>query len=71
MTAASFPVTPALPSTSAFVFGIYRLMKVVGKGKDPTLYWIWFAIGGVVMLTSIALLILAIVKRKKNNESII
>ena len=58
-------------TTSAFVFGIYRLMKVVGKGKDPTLYWIWFAIGGVVMLTSIALLILAIVKRKKNNESII
>ena len=58
-------------TTSAFIFGLYRLMKVIRKGKDPTLYWIWFAIGGVVMLTSIALLILAIIKRKKNNESII
>ena len=58
-------------TTSTFVFGLYRLMKVIRKGKDPTLYWIWFAIGGVVMLTSIALLILAIIKRKKNNESII
>ena len=58
-------------TTSAFVFGLYRLMKIIRKGKDPTLYWIWFAIGGTVMLASIAFLILAIVKRKKNNESII
>ena len=58
-------------TTSAFVFGLYRLMKIIRKGKDPTLYWIWFAIGGTVMLASIAFLILAIIKRKKNNESII
>ena len=58
-------------TTSTFVFGLYRLMKVIRKGKDPTLYWIWFAIGGTVMFASIALLILAIIKRKKNNESII
>ena len=52
-----------------------RVKKVSGdgvrKGKDPTLYWIWFAIGGTVMFASIALLIIAIIKRKKNNESII
>jgi len=58
-------------TTSAWVFGIYRLIKVTTKGKDPTLYWIWFAIGGVVMCAAIALLVLSIVFKKKRNESII
>ena len=58
-------------TTSAWVFGVYRLIKVTSKGKDPTLYWIWFAIGGAVMCAAIALLVLSIVFKKKRNESII
>ena len=58
-------------TTAAFVFGIYRLIKVIGKGKDPSLYWIWFAIGAITMTAAVSLLIVSIIKRKKNNESII
>ena len=58
-------------TTAAFVFGVYRLIKIGTSGEDATLYWIWFIIGAAVMLASIALLILSIIKRKKNNESII
>ncbi|MBO4703876.1 MAG: energy-coupled thiamine transporter ThiT [Bacilli bacterium] len=58
-------------TTSAWVFGLYRLIKITSKGKDPTLYWIWFAIGGAVMCAAIALLVLSIVFKKKRNESII
>ena len=58
-------------TTSAFVFGVYRLIKIGGSGEDATIYWIWLCIGAAVMLASIALLILSIIKRKKNNESII
>ena len=58
-------------TASAFIFGVYRLLKVIRKGKDPTLYWIWFAIGGAVMIIAVALLIVSIVFKKKRNESII
>ena len=58
-------------TTSAFVFGLYRLIRAITKGKDPTLYWIWFSIGGAVMMSAIALLVLSIVFKKKRNESII
>ena len=58
-------------TTSAFVFGLYRLIKTITKGKDPRLYWIWFSIGGAAMMVAIALLVLSIVFKKKRNESII
>ena len=58
-------------TTSAFVFGLYRLIRAITKGKDPTLYWIWFSIGGATMMIAIALLVLSIVFKKKRNESII
>ena len=58
-------------TTSAFVFGLYRLIKTITKGNDPRLYWIWFSIGGAAMMVAIALLVLSIVFKKKRNESII
>lgn len=58
-------------TTSAFVFGLYRLIKTIKKGNDPRLYWIWFIIALSAMLISVGLLIYFIVKKRKRHESII
>ena len=53
-------------SATSFLFGLARLIRAYIKEKDPTIYWIWFAVGLLILLATIYFLIYSMLIRKKN-----
>lgn len=52
----SFYVLTSLLSAS-LIYSISRLIRMYKKEKDPTIYWIWFAIGLATILVAVGLYI--------------
>ncbi|MBO6280447.1 MAG: energy-coupled thiamine transporter ThiT [Bacilli bacterium] len=50
------------------VYPIARLIKMYNKGNDPTIYWIWFAVGIFLNLLFIGLYLFTKKLLKQNNE---
>lgn len=54
---------------SSLIFGIARLTKMYVKGKDPTIYWIWFGVGLASLIAIIAILMIRLkLKNKKMDD---
>ena len=52
----------------SFIYGTARLIRCYIKEKDPTTYWIWFGVGLFTLLVAIALFVISIIKKKKQNS---
>ena len=48
-----------------FIYAVYRLIEAYVEKGDPTIYWIWFAIGLVLLGGSIAFLVVSLINRQK------
>ena len=51
--------------TTSWLYGIYRLIRAYVKGKDPSTYWLWFAIGLITILVFVAFVVISAIKTKK------
>ena len=54
--------------SSSFIYSIARLIRMYKKEKDPTTYWIWFAVGLVTILVATVLYILEKKQLKKMGD---
>ena len=52
----------------SLIYGIARLIRMYVKGKDPTIYWVWFAIGLVSLAVSVTFLVVSIIEKKKAKQ---
>ena len=59
----------SLISLITYIYGLARLIRMYVKGKDPTLYWIWFGVALFVTLIMEALFIYLFIKSKKKEKS--
>ena len=50
---------------ASLVYDISRLIRMYVKGKDPTLYWIWFVIGFLSLAGAVAFFVISYIKNKK------
>lgn len=50
---------------ASLVYDISRLVRMYVKGKDPTLYWIWFVIGLLSLGGAVIFFVLSYIKKKK------
>ena len=53
---------------TSLIYDIARLIRMYVKGKDPTLYWIWFIIVVICLGGAVTWFIIALIKRKKAKE---
>ena len=51
----------------SLIYDIARLIKMYVKGKDPTLYWIWFVIGMLSLGGALTFFIISMIRRKKED----
>ena len=51
----------------SMIYDIARLIKMYVKGKDPTLYWIWFVIGMLSLGGALTFFIISMIRRKKED----
>jgi len=68
----SYVIYSGVLSTIVFaslVYDIARLIRMYVKGKDPTLYWIWFVIGLLSLGGAIAFFVISLIKNKKEKAS--
>ena len=49
---------------TSIIYATARLIRMYVKEKDPTLYWIWLAIGLVSLAGSVTFFIISLIKRK-------
>lgn len=49
----------------SMIYDIARLIRMYVKGKDPTLYWIWFVIGMLSLGGALTFFIISMIRRKK------
>ena len=52
----------------SMIYDIARLIRMYVKGKDPTLYWIWFVIGLLSLGGALTFFIISFIKRKKEKQ---
>jgi len=52
----------------SLIYDVSRLVRMYVKGKDPTNYWIWLAIGLVLLAGGITFFVLSLIQRKKKNK---
>ena len=57
-------------SSTAFIFGLARLIRAYVKEKDPTIYWIWFGVALLVLAATVYLLVYSKFIRVKKQEAI-
>ena len=50
---------------ASLIYDISRLIRMYVKGKDPTLYWIWFVIGFLSLAGALVFFIISLIKKKK------
>lgn len=51
--------------TVSFIYAVYRLIESYVEKEDPTLYWIWFAIGLVTLAGGVTFFVLSLINRRK------
>ncbi len=51
------------------VYASARLRRMYLKGKDPTVYWIWFAVGFATLIGITAFFLISIKKFKQNKKA--
>lgn len=49
----------------SFIYAVYRLIESYVEKENPTLYWIWFAIGLVSLAGGMTFFVLALINRRK------
>ena len=54
----------------SLIYDIARLIRMYVKGKDPTLYWIWFVIGLLSLAGAVTFFIISMIKRKKEKPQL-
>ena len=54
--------------SSSFIYGLARLIKMYVKQKDPTIYWIWFAVGLFTIAICLGLSLYFYFQRKKKTK---
>ena len=52
----------------SFIYGLSRLIRMYAKGKDPTNYWIWFAVSLVLLVGALVFFIITLIKRRKERK---
>ena len=52
----------------SMIYDIARLIRMYVKGKDPTLYWIWFVIGLLSLGGALTFFIISFIKRKREKQ---
>ena len=52
----------------SLIYDIARLIKMHVKGKDPTIYWIWFAIGLLSLAGGVIFFVISLIKRKRAKQ---
>ena len=50
---------------ASLIYDISRLIRMYVKGKDPTLYWIWFVIGLLSLAGAATFFVISYIKSKK------
>ena len=55
-------------TATSFLYGLSRLIKMYVKEKDPTNYWIWVAVGTLLLAATIFFLVHSILKRKRKEN---
>ena len=50
---------------ASLVYDVARLIRMYVKGKDPTIYWIWFVIGLLSLAGAVTFFIISYIKKKK------
>ena len=50
---------------ASLIYDIARLIRMYVKGKDPTLYWIWFVIGFLSLAGAVTFFVISYIKNKK------
>ena len=68
----SYVLYSAVLSTILFtslVYDIARLIRMYVKGKDPTLYWIWFVIGLLSLAGGVTFFVISFIRSKKKEEA--
>ena len=55
--------------SSSFIYSLARLIRMYVKHKDPTLYWIWFAIGLVTVAIFAGISLYFYLKRRKETNA--
>ena len=53
---------------ASFVYGLARLIRMYVKEKDPTNYWIWFAISLVLLAGATTFFVITLVQKKKQSK---
>lgn len=55
--------------TASLIYDIARLSRMYVKGKDPTLYWIWFGIGLPTVLICAGFFTVSLIKYRKEKST--
>lgn len=55
--------------TASFVYAIARLIRMYVKGKDPTLYWVWFWVGLITVLICGIFFVISLISHLKNKNN--
>lgn len=55
--------------TASLIYDIARLSRMYVKGKDPTLYWIWFGIGLATVLICASFFTVSLIKYRKDKST--
>ena len=50
---------------ASLIYDISRLIKMYVKGKDPTIYWIWFVVGFLSLAGAVTFFVISYIKSKK------
>ena len=53
---------------TSLIYCVARLIRMYVKGKDPTLYWIWFIIGMLSLGGAVTFLIISMIRRKREKK---
>jgi len=51
-----------------WLYSVARLIRMYVKGKDPSLYWLWFGIGLATVLVFVGLVIFFYIKKKRETN---
>lgn len=54
--------------STSFLYGVARLIRMYVKHKDPTIYWVWFAVGLCTILFAIPIIVYFYTKKKDESS---
>jgi len=52
----------------SLIYDVARLIRMYNKGKDPTLYWIWFVVAIISLAGGIAFFVISLINKRKEKQ---